>query len=40
MKNKIILKLQANRRVIAEAGVLVSAIVSSRPPPDVYHEVI
>jgi len=30
----------AGRQVIAEAGVLVSAIVSSRPPPDVYREVI
>ncbi len=27
-------------QVIAEAGVLVSAIVISRPHPDVYREVI
>jgi len=30
----------AGRQVIAEAGVLVSAIVISRPHPDVYREVI
>jgi microcompartment protein CcmL/EutN len=30
----------AGRRVIAEAGVLVNAVVISRPHPDVYREVI
>jgi microcompartment protein CcmL/EutN len=30
----------AGRQVIAEAGVLVGAIVISRPHPDVYREVI
>jgi microcompartment protein CcmL/EutN len=30
----------AGRQVIAEAGVLVNAIVISRPHPDVYREVI
>jgi hypothetical protein len=30
----------AGRQVIAEAGVLVSATVISRPHPDVYREVI
>ena len=30
----------AGRAVIAEAGVLVSAVVISRPHPDVYREVI
>ena len=33
-------KLAAGRAVIAEAGVLVSAVVISRPHPDVYREVI
>lgn len=32
--------LAAGRAVIAEAGVLVNAVVISRPHPDVYHEVI
>jgi microcompartment protein CcmL/EutN len=30
----------AGRRVLAEAGVLVNAVVLSRPHPDVYREVI
>jgi len=30
----------AGRQVISEAGVLVNAVVISRPHPDVYHEVI
>ena len=30
----------ASRRVIAEAGVLVNAIIISRPHPDVYREVV
>jgi microcompartment protein CcmL/EutN len=30
----------AGRRVIAEAGVLVNAVVISRPHPDVYREVV
>jgi len=30
----------AGKRVIAEAGVLVNAVVISRPHPDVYREVI
>lgn len=30
----------AGRRVIAEAGVLVNAVVISRPHPDVYREII
>ena len=30
----------AGRAVIAEAGVLVNAVVISRPHPDVYREVI
>ena len=30
----------SSRAVIAEAGVLVSAVVISRPHPDVYREVI
>ena len=30
----------AGRQVISEAGVLVNAVVISRPHPDVYHEVV
>ncbi len=30
----------AGRQVISEAGVLVNAVVISRPHPDVYREVI
>lgn len=30
----------AGRRVIAEAGVLVNAVVISRPHPDVYREIV
>jgi microcompartment protein CcmL/EutN len=30
----------AGRQLISEAGVLVNAVVISRPHPDVYHEVI
>jgi len=30
----------AGRRVIAEAGVLVNAVVISRPHPDIYREVV
>jgi hypothetical protein len=36
LKNEIILRLRTNRRAIADAGVLVGVIVSSRPHPDVY----
>jgi microcompartment protein CcmL/EutN len=32
--------IAAGRRVISEAGVLVNAVVISRPHPDVYREVI
>lgn len=32
--------ITAGRRVISEAGVLVNAVVISRPHPDVYREVI
>ena len=32
--------IAAGRQVISEAGVLVNAVVISRPHPDVYHEVI
>ncbi len=32
--------VQAGRQVISEAGVLVNAVVISRPHPDVYREVI
>lgn len=32
--------MAAGRRVIADAGVLVNAVVISRPHPDVYREVI
>lgn len=32
--------VSAARRVIAEAGVLVNAVVISRPHPDVYREVV
>jgi len=30
----------AGKRLIAEAGMLVNAVVISRPHPDVYREVI
>jgi microcompartment protein CcmL/EutN len=30
----------AGRKVIADAGVLVNAVVISRPHPDVYREVV
>ena len=30
----------AGRAVLAEAGVLVNAVVISRPHPDVYREVV
>ncbi len=32
--------LEAGRRVIADAGVLVNAVLISRPHPDVYREII
>jgi len=32
--------IAAGRRVISEAGVLVNAVVISRPHPDVYREVV
>ena len=32
--------VQAGRAVLAEAGVLVNAVVLSRPHPDVYREVV
>jgi microcompartment protein CcmL/EutN len=32
--------IEAGRRLISEAGVLVNAVVISRPHPDVYREVI
>jgi len=32
--------VEAGRRVIAEAGMLVNATVITRPHPDVYREVV
>ena len=32
--------ISAGRQVLADAGVLVNAIVLSRPHPDVYREVV
>ena len=32
--------VNAGRAVLAEAGVLVNAVVLSRPPPDIYREVV
>ena len=32
--------IEAGRKLIAEAGTLVNAVVISRPHPDVYREII
>jgi microcompartment protein CcmL/EutN len=32
--------MAAGRQIISEAGVLVNAVVISRPHPDVYREII